>query len=153
MWNFSEIQSHLSCKPSLSVTCETFACKVCLPFLALLLGSSYCNLCGAQMSSPGVQGSFLLLIDEDKLQWRLAVLFTETCNRNREQPLGKNWAEPLGHTAGPGAAAANKSLSKQSHVLSSYGLLFFLYCTDHVHLAIKRLWYLHIMDKAGLNNF
>lgn len=78
------------------------------------------------MSSPDEQGSFLLLIDEDKLQWRLAVLFTETCNKGTESsPWGKNWAEPLGHSTGPGEAATNKSLPKQSQVLSLCTILLF----------------------------
>lgn len=71
------------------------------------------------MSSPGVQGSFLLLIDEDKLQGRLAVLFTETCNRGTESsPWDKNSSEPLGHTTAPGEAAVNKNWPEQTLVLS-----------------------------------
>lgn len=127
----------------------------CLPFLALLLGSFHCNLCRAQISSRDVQGSFLLLIDEDKLQWRLAMLFTETCNRRRESSSwGKNWADPLGHTNEPGESTANKSCSSPfRYSITHFSIFIVLDCPDHVPLTIKTLSYVHITGKVRSQYF
>lgn len=90
----------------------------CMPFL--LYSSVHFIATCVGLKSPVVQGSFLLLIDEDKLQRRLVMLFVETCKEGTgSSSCVKNWSEPPGDWTW-------RNYCKQKLVWTSSGTLWHL---------------------------